>query len=95
MLPENGVGLLLTQFQLSPPSVPGTAPAGRLSSTQTTALELLLVGVLVAVVGVGLVLVEFVTVEDEVEFVDVPAVRFDPSVDVPVGVRNAPWLRLK
>src|SRR5512140_1053003 len=33
-----GVGLLATQVQESPPSEPGTAPVGRVSSTQMTAL---------------------------------------------------------
>src|SRR5579884_3393587 len=34
--PENGVGLLLTQFHESPPSAPVCAPAGTASSTQST-----------------------------------------------------------
>ena len=39
-VPEKGVGLLVTQFQASPPSAPGTAPAGSASSTHTTLLVL-------------------------------------------------------
>src|SRR5690349_5638185 len=37
-VPDSGEGLLLTQFQESPPAEPGTAPAGNESSTQLTAL---------------------------------------------------------
>src|ERR1700722_3749521 len=33
-LPEKGAGLLLIQFQVSPPAVPRTAPVGVESSTQ-------------------------------------------------------------
>src|SRR5436853_4856631 len=40
--PELGVGLLLTQFQASPPSAAATAPAGSASSTHTILGELAL-----------------------------------------------------
>ena len=37
-LPEKGAGLSVTHVQESPPSVPGTAPAGKASSTHGTLL---------------------------------------------------------
>src|SRR2546421_12985050 len=48
-LPEYGVGLLVTQFQKSPPSEPPTAPVGSPSSTQTV----LLVVTMLSAVGVS------------------------------------------
>ena len=41
-VPEYGVGLLLIQFQASPPSLAGSAPAGTASSTHTTSVLLLI-----------------------------------------------------
>src|SRR5262245_4185969 len=35
-VPENGAGLALVQFQVSPPSEPPTPPPGKRSSTHTT-----------------------------------------------------------
>src|SRR4051794_27567954 len=51
--PEKGAGLLVTQFQESPPALPSTAPAGVASSTQAVLTVTLGAGVLVLVTGGG------------------------------------------
>src|SRR5438045_1739267 len=52
-VPEKGAGLLLTQFQESPPALPKIAPAGVASSTQAV-LTTTFVVVFVLVTGGGL-----------------------------------------
>src|SRR5581483_11714026 len=52
-LPENGAGLLPTQFQVSPPAVPRMAPGGVESSTQLVAPAPMVIALLFVLVTGG------------------------------------------
>src|SRR5579884_364458 len=80
-VPENGVGLLLTQLHESPPSAPVCAPAGTASSTQSTKFAKSVVMVVVTTLLVEPVLVEVVPVLGP-ELVEVPV----PLVEVITGL---------
>ena len=88
LVPETGLGLLLIQFQVSPPSPPETAPLGRESSTQRPVLTppfVFVTGGLLVVVTGGL----FVVVTGGFETV-LPSLM----LELPLTEANTPWLGL-